>query len=281
MGSLWSALRAPFRFLGGNKPRVTLLPLSGPIMAGASLGRGLSANGIEEPLKKAFKDKSAKAVVLAINSPGGAPTQARMIMERVRHLARETQLPVISYIEDVGASGGYMIAIAGEEIWADPFAIVGSIGVVSSGFGFHEAIEKVGIERRVYQAGTNKVRLDPFRPQREEDSEKLEKILSETHTLFIDMVKSRRGDKLTGPEESLYSGDFFLASEAQGLGLIDEVGDLRAMLKDRFGQDVQIRPISTKKGGLLSLLGSRLASAMVDGVIARLNDAHLRSRLGR
>jgi len=281
MANLLQALRAPLRLIKGNKPTVTLIPLSGAISADARTGRGLSANGIDAALKKAFKNKDAKAVVLAINSPGGAPAQARMIMQRVRHLALETQLPVISYIEDMGASGGYMIALAGDEIWADPFGVVGSIGVVSAGFGFHEAIEKLGVERRVHHAGNNKVRLDPFRPETPEDAAKLEKLLSETHTLFINMVKSRRGDRITGDEDQVYSGDFYLAAEAKELGLIDEVGDLRAMLKERYGNDVQIDPISTKKGGLLAMLGAHVSDGLMSAALRLWKDEALRARLGR
>lgn len=268
MANLKNALRAPLRLIKGNKPSVTLIPLSGAIGAGARAGRGLSANGIDAPLKKAFNDKNAKAVVLAINSPGGAPAQARMIMQRIRHLADESGLPVISYIEDVGASGGYMIAVAGDEIWADPFGLVGSIGVVSSGFGFHDAIEKLGIERRVHHAGANKVRLDPFRPETAEDAVKIEKILNETHQLFIDMVKTRRGGRINEDDPSVFSGDFFLAEEAKELGLIDGVGDLRTLLQERYGKDVEIKPISTKKAGLLGLLGSSFAEGAVASLLS-------------
>lgn len=281
MAILKNALRAPLRLIKGNKPTVTLIPLSGAIGAGARAGRGLSANGVDAPLKKAFKDKNAKAVVLAINSPGGAPAQARMIMQRIRHLAADSELPVISYIEDIGASGGYMIAVAGDEIWADPFGLVGSIGVVSSGFGFHEAIEKLGVERRVHHAGTNKVRLDPFRPETPEDAAKIEKILGETHTLFIDMVKERRGDAITAAPEDVFNGDFFLAGEAKELGLIDDVGDLRTMLKARFGDDVVINPISTKKGGLMGLLGSSFADGLVGSIVSALRAEGWSSRWGR
>lgn len=279
--SLFSVLRAPFRRFTDNKPQVTVVELQGAIGLGARPGRGLSASSVEEPLKKAFKNKKAKAVVLAINSPGGAPAQARMIMERIRCLALETQLPVISYIEDVGASGGYLIALAGEEILADPFAIVGSVGVVSAGFGFQEAIEKLGVERRVYTSGTNKVRLDPFRAEKPEDKEKLEGILEETHEIFIDLVKSQRGDRIEGPDETVFSGDFFLASKGQELGLIDGVGDLRQILKSRYGNDVQVKIISPQKSGLLSRLGASVAGGLVDAVAGRLETDALRSRLGR
>ncbi|NNU15025.1 S49 family peptidase [Parvularcula sp. ZS-1/3] len=279
--SVRSFLTAPFRIFGSNRPIVTVVELQGPIGADARPGRGLSAYSVESSLKKAFKRKNSKAVVLAINSPGGAPTQARMIMARARGLAIETQLPVISFIEDVGASGGYLIALAGEEIIADPFAIVGSIGVVSAGFGFQDAIDKIGVERRVYTSGTNKVRLDPFRAEKEEDRQKLEGILEETHEIFIDLVKERRGDRITGPEEEVFSGDFFLAQKGKELGLIDEVGDLRQILKSRYGNDVKIKQISAQRAGLLGKLGAAISSGLVDAIAMRLASDDLRSRLGR
>lgn len=273
-------LRAFLPFLGDPKPSVTVVSLYGAIAVDARPGRGLSANGVEDGLRKAFRDKDAKAVILAINSPGGAPAQARMIMERVRHLAKDAELPVISYIEDVGASGGYMIALAGEEIWADPFAIVGSIGVVSAGFGFQEAIGKLGIERRVHHAGDNKVRLDPFRPEDPEDAAKLERLLDQTHTLFIDMVRESRGERITAPDATVFSGDFFLAEEGKSHGLVDHVGDLRTLIKDRWGEKTKVRLISGKRSGLFSALGASLGAGVVGAFRTALREESLRSRLG-
>lgn len=281
MGFLTSVLRAPARLFSGNKPTVVVVSLYGAISAEARPSRGLSANGVEQGLKRAFGDKSVKAVVLAINSPGGAPTQARMIMDRVRHLAQKSELPVISYIEDVGASGGYLIALAGEEIWADPFAIVGSIGVVAAGFGFHEAIGKLGIDRRVHHAGDNKVRLDPFQPEKKEDAERLERLLDESHGLFIDLVKEGRGERISGEDRDVFSGDFYLAGEGKKLGLIDEVGDLRTLLKQRYGDDVKIRTMSGRREGLFGALGASVTAGLVDALVFRLRDEGLRQRLGR
>ncbi|MEM9840050.1 MAG: S49 family peptidase [Pseudomonadota bacterium] len=280
MMRLLSKIRESLPFVGEKKPSVTVVSLYGAIAVDARPGRGLSANGVEEGLRKAFKDKSSKAVILAINSPGGAPAQARMIMERARHLAKDADVPVISYIEDVGASGGYMIALAGEEIWADPFAIVGSIGVVSAGFGFQEAIEKIGVERRVYHAGDNKVRLDPFRPENPEDTAKLERLLGQTHTLFIDMVRESRGDRLNAPDETIFSGDFFLADEGKTHGLVDEVGDLRTLIKDRYGEKTKVRLISGKRGGLFSALGASVGHGVVNALRTALREEDLRARLG-
>jgi signal peptide peptidase SppA len=258
-----------------------IVEMKGAIGADARPGRGLSLYAVEGSLRRAFRKKSAKAVVLAINSPGGAPAQARMIMERARQLSIEKQIPLIAYIEDVGASGGYLIALAGEEILADPFAIVGSIGVVAAGFGFTDAIDKLGIERRVHTAGTNKVRLDPFREEREEDREKLKAILDETHRIFIDLVKTRRGDRLTGDDDKVFSGDFFLAEEGKRLGLVDEIGDLRVILKERYGADLKTKWIAAGRGGLVGLLGGSLSAGFVDALAARLDEQAARARLGR
>lgn len=271
----------PWRWFSSDKPIVTVVSLQGAIGADARPGRGLSTSSIEPSLKKAFKKTDrVRAVVLAINSPGGAPAQARMIMERARGLAREKQVPLISYIEDIGASGGYLIAIAGEEILADPFAIVGSIGVVSAGFGFQDAISRIGVERRVTTAGTNKWRLDPFQEQRPEDRAKLEGVLEETHRLFIDLVRQRRGDRITGPDDKVFSGDFFLAGEGEALGLIDGVGDLRELMKERFGQDVEFRMVNSGRSGLLALLSSSIAGALIDTASIKLKGEALRARMG-
>lgn len=272
---------APWRWFSSDKPIVTVVAIEGPIAADARPGRGFSASSIEPSLKKAFRKRpNVKAVVLAINSPGGAPAQARMVMERARGLAREKKLPLISYIEDVGASGGYLVALAGDEILADPFAIVGSIGVVSAGFGFHDAIGRIGVERRVTTAGTNKWRLDPFQEQRAEDREKLKSVLSDTHDIFIDLVKKRRGDRIKGPDEQVFSGDFFLAGEGEKLGLIDGTGDMRALLKARYGDDTVFHLVNRSRGGVLGLLSARLADGFVTGILARLREENLRARLG-
>lgn len=280
MVSLGKFLKTPFLWLGGNAPRVVVVELSGPIGVDARPGRGLSAVSVDPSLVRAFSWTGVKAVVLAINSPGGAPAQARMIMERARGLSREKQVDCISYIEDVGASGGYLIALAGDEIIADPFAIVGSIGVVSAGFGFPEAIAKLGIERRVHAAGDNKVRLDPFQPEKEEDRVKLAGILEATHGLFIDIVRRRRGGRITGPDDRVFNGDFFLAGEALELGLIDGVGDLRQVLKDRFGTDVKIRRITARPQGLLGRLAFTSSAALVDAVWLKLKAEVMRGRAG-
>ena len=280
MSRFLSFLSAPLRRFVPPTPLVTVVELRGAIGTSTPGGKSLTASAVDSSLVKAFKNTKSKAVVVAINSPGGSPAQSRMIMDRIRSLSLEKQIPVISYIEDVGASGGYMLALAGEEILADPFAIVGSIGVIAAGFGFQDLIAKAGVERRVHTAGTNKMRLDPFQPEKEEDREKFASLLSETHELFIEMVKKSRGDKIIGDPEQVFSGDFFLASEAQALGLIDGTGDLRALLKDRFGLDVKIQTINPQKSGLLGRLAAEVSTGFVDTMLQRLDDKALRSRFG-
>ncbi|MEM9809889.1 MAG: S49 family peptidase [Pseudomonadota bacterium] len=281
MSRLLKALRAPFRLFRSEVPLVQVVELQGAIAPSSRGSKSMSAASVDSGLVKAFKNKDAKAVVIAINSPGGSPAQARMISERIRLLSIEKQIPAYAYIEDIGASGGYMIAVAGEEIWADPFAIVGSIGVISAGFGFQELIEKAGVERRVHTAGTNKMRLDPFQPQKDEDRAKLKAILDKTHALFIEMVKTRRGERIKGPDDTVFSGDFFLAGEGRELGLVDEIGDLRALLKERFGHDVKINRISAQRSGLLARLGAGLSGGLVDAAAEKAEEQALRAQFGR
>ena len=255
-------------FVPDAKPTVALVRLEGVISSGARAGRGLSAQGCDKALRKAFAS-APKAVVIAVNSPGGAPAQSRMIHDRVRGLAVKHEVPVLAYAEDVAASGGYMIALAGDEILADPFAVIGSVGVIAASFGFTEAIGKLGIERRVHAAGENKSQLDPFRPEDPEDVARLEDLLDKTHTLFRAMVEDRRAGKLAS--EDLLDGRYWLAGDAVALGLIDGVGDLRTILRERYGDEVRVKAYEVKEGGLVSrLLSGRLdAEAVLAGIEAR------------
>ncbi len=227
--------------------------LSGSIMfsQGNQLsGASLSIASIAKPLKKAFSMKDAPAVALVINSPGGSPVQSNLIYKRIRALAEENDKKVIVAVEDVAASGGYMIAVAGDEIIADPSSIVGSIGVISAGFGFTGLIEKLGVDRRVYTAGKNKMILDPFQPEKQEDIDYLKSIQFEIHDLFIDHVKSRRADVIINNEEEVFSGRFWTGETAQSLGLVDRIGDLRSFVKERYGDKAELKVIS-EGGGFL------------------------------
>jgi serine protease SohB len=234
-------------------PVVPVVRLTGVIGFSTPLRPGLSIAGIAKTLDRAFGVRNAKAVALAINSPGGSAVQSHLIFRRIRSLAEEKKLPVIAFVEDVAASGGYMIACAADEIVCDPASIVGSIGVVGSSFGFPEAMKKLGIERRIYTAGEHKSMLDPFLPEKEEDVTRLKTIQQDIHEMFIGLVRERRGERLTAPEKTMFSGEYWVAKAAKDFGLVDQLGDVRSYLRQRFGEDVMIPPIPSER----SLFGRR------------------------
>src|SRR5471030_2806364 len=241
-------------------PTVPVVRLTGVIAAGGMLGqRGLSIEVAAPLLTKAFGMRGAKAVALSINSPGGSPVQSALIAQRIRLLAQEKSLPVIAFVEDVAASGGYWLACAADEIIADPASIVGSIGVVSSGFGFQDLIARYGIERRVHTSGESKSMLDPFQPEKAEDVERLKRLQSEIHDGFKDWVRERRGTRLKGGDSLLFTGEFWTGKRGLELGLVDSLGELRTTLQQRYGDKVRL-PVITARRGLLSRLrfGSRL-----------------------
>ncbi len=240
-------------FLSAAQPLVTVIELYGVIGEAGAGRKGLTLKKLEKSIEAAFKPGALAAVALAINSPGGSPVQSRLLLNAIRRAAKEKDVPVIAFIEDVGASGGYILAIAGDEIFADESSIVGSIGVISGGFGFDQAIEKIGVQRRVYTAGENKSTLDPFRPEDPEDVARLESMLAELHTQFIDLVKDRRGAKLGGNPE-LFSGRFWTGAVAAEMGLVDGTAQLGELLRDRYGNDVKIKRISLEGGSLLKKL---------------------------
>jgi serine protease SohB len=229
---------------------VPVVRLTGIIGFSTPLRPGLSLAGIARTLDRAFAIRRAAAVALAINSPGGSPVQSHLIFRRIRELAAEHKRPVLAFIEDAGASGGYMIACAGDEIIADPHSIVGSIGVVGGSFGFDKLIAKIGVERRLYTSGEHKAMLDPFLPENPDDVERLKTLQRHIHDDFIALVKSRRGAKLTGPENDLFSGEYWTGRKALELGLIDAIGDLRSTLRERFGDKVVTPLISAERGFL-------------------------------
>lgn len=233
---------------------IPVVRLHGAIMTGGNQFKPTLSLATAAPmLEKAFANKETPVVAISVNSPGGSPVQSRLIFQRIRALAEEKQKKVLIFVEDVAASGGYMIALAGDEIFADPTSIVGSIGVVSGGFGFPEMLKKIGIERRVYTAGENKVILDPFQPEKDSDIEYLKTLQIEIHKVFIDMVKMRRGERLSDDGE-IFSGLFWTGSKGLELGLIDGLGDMREVLKRRFGKDVRLELI----GSARTLFGKRL-----------------------
>jgi len=234
---------------------VPVVRLSGVIASSGLLGaRGLSIEGVAPLLARAFGQRGAKAVAITINSPGGSPVQSALIAQRIRLLAGEKHLPVIAFVEDVAASGGYWLACAADEIIADPASIVGSIGVISASFGFKDLMGKLGVERRVHTSGDKKAMLDPFRDEDPEDVARLKRLQGEIHDGFKDWVRQRRGPKLRGDDGLLFSGEFWTGKRGLELGLVDSLGELRAVLQARYGAKVHL-PVITPRRRLLSRLG--------------------------
>lgn len=249
---------------------VPVVRLQGVIGFATPLRPGMTLASVSRSLDRAFAVKGAKAVALSINSPGGSPAQSHLICRRIRQLAAEKNLPVIAFIEDVAASGGYMIACAADEIIGDTYSIAGSIGVVGGSFGFHKLIEKIGVERRLYTSGEHKAMLDPFLPEKPDDVERIKSVQREIHHHFIALVKERRTGKLKGEDATLFSGEYWTAERAQTLGLVDSIGDLRGVLRARYGDKVKTPLIAEKKG----LLGRFVPSVSRDalGALAGMPD---------
>lgn len=271
----------PARFRS-NAVEIPVVRLSGAIMAGGSQFRpALNLASVAPLLEKAFADKDTPAVAISINSPGGSPVQSRLIFQRIRALATEKNKKVFMFVEDVAASGGYMIAIAGDEIIADPSSIVGSIGVISASFGFTGLMEKIGVERRVHTAGSNKSILDPFSPEKQKDIEHLKALQLDIHDVFIGMVKDRRGAKLADNPD-LFTGLFWAGQKALELGLIDGLGDMRSVLKARYGDKTKLRLVAPSRGlfgmrsgaGGVSQIGAGAAEAMLGAAEERTLWAH-------
>ena len=240
---------------------VPVVRLSGVIGAVTPLRPGMTLAGVARTLEKAFATRNARAVALVINSPGGSPVQSRQIYLRIRQLAAEKSLPVLVFVEDVAASGGYMIACAGDEIFCDPSSILGSIGVVGGTFGFQELIKKIGVERRLYTAGAHKAMLDPFLPENPDDVARVKALQREIHAIFIALVKRSRGGRLKGGEDVLFSGEYWAGETSVTLGLADAIGDLRSTLRARYGDKVQTPVIAPSSGMLSGLLGRKSAGA--------------------
>ena len=263
---------------------VPVVRLMGTIAAeSGGIGRkALSMANVEPLLDKAFEIKDAPVVAIEVNSPGGSPVQSRLICRRIRELAGKHDRKVLVFCEDVAASGGYMIACAGDEIFADPSSIVGSIGVVSGGFGFVDLIRRIGVERRLYTAGRNKATLDPFSPERPEDVEHLKSLQLDVHETFIELVRERRAGRLKEDEPELFSGQFWSARRGIELGLVDRLGTLHEVLAERFGPDVELERIQPRRG----LLGGRIgfgaeaAGAAVERLAAVAEERALWARYG-
>ncbi|MFN9779591.1 MAG: S49 family peptidase [Alphaproteobacteria bacterium] len=269
---------------GSAPPRVSVLRLSGAIGIRTGLNRGLSLASVAEQLDKLFEDDTAAAVAIIINSPGGSPVQAALIHDRIRRLAAEADVPVLAFAEDVAASGGYMLALAGDEIYAHENSIVGSIGVVSEGFGFHQMIEKLGIERRVHTSGERKAMLDPFRPEDPRDAAHLEALQREVHESFKALVRKRREGRLKGDEAEMFSGMFWTGTTSASLGLIDGTGDLRSVCEHKFGEKVEFRLVQPRKSWFNPERSGISAPALplqwADGLLGTIEERALWARYG-
>src|SRR5215510_13752368 len=264
------------RRLRRDIPVVPVVRLSGTIGAVTPLRPGLTLAAIAKTLERAFATRHARAVARVINSPGGSPVQSRQIYLRIRQLAAEKKLPVLVFVEDVAASGGYMIACAGDEIFCDPSSILGSIGVVGGSFGFQDLIKRIGVERRLYTAGEHKAMLDPFLPEDPDDVARLKALQREIHAIFIELVRGSRGARLNGKDDVLFTGEYWAGEKSISLGLADGVGDLRSTLRARYGDKVLTPVIAPASGMLSGLLGRRPPGAgsleVFDGIRALPDD---------
>jgi serine protease SohB len=277
-------LKRPWTWMRPRPPVVPVVRLTGVIGGPSLRGTGLNAQGIGGVIERAVRTRGAKALALLVNSPGGAPVQSALIGSRIRRLAAEKELPVIAFIEDVGASGGYWLALAADEIYADPRSIVGSIGVISASFGFHEALQRLGIERRVHTAGTMKGALDPFRPQNPDDVARLEAILRAVHSDFKTLVRERRGERLKATDAEIFEGQIWTGRQALELGLIDGLGNLHEILQERFGRKVRLPQLGPAKPWWQRRFGwghgAMESGALADGVLLGLEERALWSRYG-
>ncbi len=250
--------------LGSDVVVVPLVRMEGMIAPGGRSQGALSLARVEKLLDKAFAYEDAPAVAITVNSPGGSPVQSRLICERIRALAEEKDKPVLVFCEDLAASGGYMIACAGDEIFVDPASVVGSIGVISASFGFTGAMERLGVERRIKTAGESKVLSDPFSEETDAQKQRMERLLEAVHKQFIALVKDRRGERLK-TDLARFDGSIYTGEEAVEAGLVDSLGEARAVLRERFGEKVRIKALSPPKGGLLA----RFTSSAMDVIETR------------
>lgn len=263
-------------------PKVPVIRLSGVIGAAGPGRRGLTLDGLARDIERAFDVKHAKAIALEINSPGGSPVQSALIAGRIRQLADEKELPIHAFCEDAAASGGYWLACAADEIHAMPASIVGSIGVISAGFGLEGVLEKLGAERRVHTAGKDKGMLDPFQPEKPKDIQHLKKLQADMHDQFVTWVKERRGDRLKSDEhKNLFEGGFWTGRQSMEMGLIDSLSDTRSKMRELYGDKVKFIPVIRKKGRLARLMGAESSvGAAMEGLVATLEERSWWQRIG-
>ena len=263
------------RLLRRGKTTIPVVRLHGVIAAEQRQGR-LNIATVNPLLERAFAIKSAPAIAIIVNSPGGSPVQSHLIGKRIRDLADQHDKPVLVFVEDAAASGGYFIAIAGDEIIVDPSSIVGSIGVIMAGFGFVGTLEKLGIERRVHTAGNNKSTLDPFLPEKQSDIERIKQFELDIHDVFINAVKTRRGARLKAPDEQLFTGEWWTGMRGVELGLVDALGDMHEVLQARYGRNINLKIIAPKR----PFFGIPRLGFSAEGLAATIEDRALWARLG-
>ena len=269
-----------------KKSIIGIIKLSGIISTETRLGSrgGLNLNDLSDSLTKAFSFKNVKAIVLLVNSPGGSPVQSALIANRVRDLAREKEIPVYCFIEDLAASGGYWLSCAADKIYAMESSIIGSIGVITSGFGAVEAIKKIGIERRVYSQGKNKGLLDPFLPEKKDDVKQILSIQKDLHAQFINWIKKRRGKRLKAKDEVLFNAGIWSGVKAKELGLIDGIGDYYNVMKSIFGDDIKFKDFSKKtswfKQRFFSSKGSLISDTIINNLINKIEERIIWSKYG-
>jgi signal peptide peptidase SppA len=263
-----------------KKKIIPHIRLSGVIGSAGRFKQGIDFSGQQEIIKKAFSFKKAKNIAISINSPGGSPVQSHLIHDYIRQLAKKNEKKVIVFAEDVAASGGYLIACAGDEIYANSSSIVGSIGVISASFGFQDAIKKIGIQRRVYTAGKNKSTLDPFKEEKVEDIDRIKKLQLELHSDFIDVVKKSRGSKLKDPEKNnTFTGEFWSGSTSMKLGLIDGIGNAEQILREKFGEDIVIKNLEKQKSFIAKKLSSSIDN-QIDNIASVIEERALWQKFG-
>jgi len=263
-----------------KKKIIPHIRLTGVIGSAGRFKQGIDFSGQQEIIKKAFSFKKAKSIAISINSPGGSPVQSHLIHDYIRQLAKKNKKKVIVFVEDVAASGGYLIACAGDEIYANSSSIVGSIGVISASFGFQDAIKKIGVERRVYTAGKNKSTLDPFKEEKEEDIERIKKLQLELHSDFIEVVKKSRGAKLKDPEKNnTFTGEFWSGSASIKLGLIDGIGNAEQILREKFGEDIVIKKLEKQKSFIAKKLSSSIDN-QIDNIASVIEERALWQKFG-
>ncbi len=269
-----------------KKSIIGIVKLSGIISTETRLGSraGLNLNDLSDSLTKAFSFKNVKAIVLLVNSPGGSPVQSALIANRVRDLAREKEIPVYCFIEDLAASGGYWLSCAADKIYAMESSIIGSIGVITAGFGAVEAIKKIGIERRVYSQGKNKGLLDPFLPEKKDDVKQILTIQKDLHAQFINWIKKRRGKRLKAKDEVLFNAGVWSGVKAKELGLIDGIGDYYNVMKNIFGDDIKFKDFSKKtswfKQKFLSSNSALNSDTIIDNLINKIEERIIWSKFG-